>query len=91
MNRENPFLFRKDPYYENPFAVLGVGSDANKATIDNRARARASMVARGKQPVAGLELQPEDLVTAAEALQDPVLRLAFDLMHFGFPDTGEDL
>ena len=91
MNRKNPFLFRKDPYHENPFAALGVGSDANTAVIGDRAQRRELMVEQGGQPVAGPELQPGDLVTAAESLQDPVLRLAFDLMHFGFPDIGEDL
>jgi hypothetical protein len=91
MSRQNPFLLRSDPYHENPFAVLGVGADANNGLIENRAQTREGVLERGRQPASGLVLQPGDCITAAEALKDPVLRLAFDLMHFGLLNTGEDL
>jgi hypothetical protein len=91
MSYPNPFLLRRDPYHENPFVVLGVDADANNAVIEDRARRREGVLERGIQPAPGLGLQPGDCITAAEALKNPVLRLAFDLMHFGGLNTGDNV
>ncbi len=90
MSRQNPFLLRPDPYRENPFALLGVAAEANHPTIAYYAEHYEALLEQGHQPVPGLTLQPGDCITAAAALQDPVLRLACDLMHSATREETRD-
>jgi hypothetical protein len=84
VSTENPFRYMwdagADPYRAHPFALLGVLPDATQATVEQFATAREQLLQAGEQPLAGLTLQRGDCLRAAQALQDPVLRLAFDLM-----------
>jgi hypothetical protein len=84
MSRENPFRYRwevgADPYRENPFVVLGAPREASQSTIEMFAAARERIIGEGHQPDPALALLPGDCIKAAELLQDPVLRLLFDLM-----------
>ncbi len=80
MKKPNPFLYSSDPYRENPFTVLGVPPDVSQASIDQFAESREQLLNAGEQPAPELELRAGDCKRAAQHLQDPLLRLAFDLM-----------
>ena len=77
----NPFkhIYEVRPCRSNPFVVVGATTEMNQAVIDNNADARDRAVQAGVQ-LGNLNLEPGDCITAAQLLQDPVLRLAFDLM-----------
>lgn len=81
---ENPFRYlwecSANPYRAHPFTILGLPADASQATVEQFARGREQLVEAGEQPIAGLTLRRGDCVRAAQILQDPVVRLAFDLM-----------
>jgi hypothetical protein len=64
----NPFLYSSEPYVQNPFTILEVPPDASQATIELFARAPGPGRAAG------------EFARAAQWLQNPTLRLAFDLM-----------
>jgi len=76
----NPFKSNGNPYRSNPFVLLGVTPDIGQAVIEEFADAREAELVAGLQPLPDLELRPGDCKQAAQHLQDPVLRLAFDLM-----------
>ena len=79
---DNPFkhIYGAYPYHPNPFAVLGASRDMNQAGLERFASNRDRLVIAGGQPIANFNLEPGDCITAAQLLQDPVWRLAFDLM-----------
>lgn len=80
MSSENPFLYSDNPYRRNPFTVLSVPPGMTQANIEQFARSREQMLAAGQQPDPEMTLEPGECNRAAEFLQEPVLRLAFDLM-----------
>jgi hypothetical protein len=80
MKSQNPFSYSENPYVENPFTILGVPPDANAAIIEGFAHSGEEALAAGLQPGGHVNLKPGDCARAAQCLQDPVLRLAFDLM-----------
>ena len=79
---ENPFkyIYEVTPYRPNPFTVVAAAPDTSQARIETFASSREQLLRAGIQPIAGVELNPGDCITAAQLLQDPLLRLAFDLM-----------
>ena len=80
MNSINPFLFSRNPYRKNPFSILRVNPGMTQANIDQFASAREAVIAAGQQPDPDLQLREGECIHAAQCLQDPLLRLAFDLM-----------
>jgi hypothetical protein len=80
MKSDNPFFFSARPYGANPFRLLGVRPDDSTATIESAARAREQLLERGVAPLAGLDVAAGDFNRAAYALQDPLRRLAFDIL-----------
>lgn len=80
MSSQNPFLYSDNPYRRNPFTVLSVPPEMTQANIEQFARAREQMLAAGQQPDPEMALEPGECDRAAQFLQEPVLRLAFDLM-----------
>ena len=85
MSDANPFLFLwpavQNPYRSNPFALLGLPTDATTAAIEQFASARERLLAAGEQPVSDVVLRRGDCASAAGLLKDPVIRLACDLMR----------
>lgn len=91
MSRErNPFLYSPNPYRGNPFTILELPRTASLATIEEMARTRELEIAGGAGGVAGDPLRPGDARRAAESLQDPVVRLTFDLMTPDQPEAERD-
>ena len=80
MSSDNPFFFSAAPYEDHPFRLLDVRADDSLTTIEAAALAREHLLARGVSPVAGLAVNVGDFNRAAYALQDPLRRLAFDMM-----------
>ena len=80
MTSENPLFFNTSPYECHPFRLLGVRAEDSQATIEAAARAREQLLQRGVDPVPGLTAAPGDFNRAAFALQDPLRRLAFDIL-----------
>ncbi|GEM_PF-2581873 len=89
MNNDNPFGSGGNPYRRNPFIILGVSPETGQAVIEAFAGALENELADGPATVAGLRLEPGDGARAAQQLQDPVLRLAFDLM-LRWPELDDD-
>jgi hypothetical protein len=84
VKRANPFQYSEgNPCRENPITILGVAEDASQSYVDLCAAGCEALVEAGDQPVDGLELRRGDCRRAAQELQDPVVRLAFDLMTHG--------
>jgi hypothetical protein len=80
VNDQNPFFFSASPYECNPFRLLDVRPADAQATIEAAARSREHQLQRGVNPVPALDVTPGDFNRAAFALQDPLVRLAFDIL-----------
>jgi hypothetical protein len=92
MNEVNPFLYSDNPYRKNPFTILGARLEMTQPNIDEFARACERALASGQQPNPELALHRGECKRAAQCLQDPVLRLAFDLMgNWRWSDNEERL
>ena len=92
MSENNPFkfIYYSQPYRANPFIVLDARPSQSQAAIERFASSREQALTAGYQPVKALTLQSGDCITAAEKLQNPLLRLTFDLMlNWPEPDDGE--
>jgi hypothetical protein len=79
---DNPFkyIYEVQPCRPDPFTMIGAPADMAQAGIEKFANARDLIVKAGVQPIPDFELKPGDCITAAQLLQDPILRLAFHLM-----------
>lgn len=85
----NPFQYsERNPCRENPVTILEVRPEFSQAFIDLDASAKESLLEHGEQPT-GLQLKRGECQRAAHQLQDPVLRLAFDLMSNGLYEDQE--
>jgi hypothetical protein len=86
---KNPFRYHSDPYVRNPFAVLGLEQDAGSTRIRQKGRYVEDCIAQGVAVTPGggaaAALAKGDGEQAVEWISEPTLRLAFDLMHFGWP------
>jgi hypothetical protein len=88
---QNPFhyIYEVRPFRMNPFKALDVATDAKPAQIEVSSKSRDRAVQAGMMSESAPELKPGDCITAAELLQDPLLRVAFDLM-LDCPELDEE-
>jgi len=85
---DNPFLFARDPYHDNPLRVLAIVEPGARTAV---IRHQADTVERYAQadlpfPETDRREQPGEAGRAAQVLSHSVQRLAFDVMYFGLPD-----
>lgn len=79
---ENPLLlFAPDPYALNPFRILEVGVDASLETIARKVERIEKQLHAGKQPTRGISLEEGQAHGARRALEEPLHRLFFEIMH----------
>jgi hypothetical protein len=87
----NPFQYSdRNPCRENPITILDVRPEFGQAFIDLNASTKEALLEEGEQP-AGMQIRRGECQRAAQQLQDPVLRLAFDLMSNGLYEDQEQL
>jgi len=82
----NPFLYEENPYNYNPFSILGI-KENKEATLSN-ADYRGQLIEEYakkeiKSPFTGENIKKGEAKRASAALQNPVMRLAFSLIHIG--------
>ena len=88
---DNPFkyLYEVRPVRVNPFRALNVSTTASQAQIELSAQSRDRALQAGVTLESAPEIKPGDCITAAQLLQDPILRVAFDLM-LNCPELDEE-
>jgi len=79
----NPFIELDNPYAENPFRLLGINRNATRTMIYGYAHNREQQLKSNALPVElrAIGLNEGAFFTAARSLENPVVRLAFDLME----------
>jgi len=85
----NPFQYSENPCRENPLTVLDVRPELPQAAIDLNAEMKEGLLQQGGQPT-GMHIRRGAFQNAAQQLQDPVLRLAYDLMTNGLYEKDQE-